>query len=941
MKFKFYILIVLFLFVFPICVNAEHVEHTYCFTAADGVTEAHVVNFDDSVNTEVAIDKININNVKNGHLTYPNGISNEDKVKYNFSATRIPGSCWIGTDNKGVTTVYSCPKDSTITYEKITEKYLNFDDSDSIFKNISFSFKNGKFNVVIKDKFNDKLYFRYLANKNQLNDDELNVNKITTGILTRQDDGTYKINNVNGNTSIYIEFYEKSSESCKGAYIGYLTITTPSAYDHEVPNPALSDPEAYGCDLVKNYKPDGMSLETDINTFNEFKKSYISECYSGYDKIKYGLIASLKENIETKLENLQNMFSSYSSTNSNGDRDCDNLYNGGSKIVYSSTGRYWGMVCTESYTAKGDTAKLVKAGEGFSYQSNFNVTRTCNISQISKPTKPQQCTTTITPHCSWTNRNGTTGTGTHAGPNNDFDQCVVGCDNGKYTQECINSCYVKVYGDSRDLSGLDGLSYYNKDSNISFMSSYNSPVFTSPNTSTGCTTEAGNTDAKELCWNGTCTCFSTWCGNHSGSCYFTVTKTPDGCADDPNAVYNAALTASVNELNAYKTIQTSNIDVGEYEYKITDSYLKKGNGSSYVFKVNSSTNPKLNVNGTQSVVSSTSATTSVGNSGAGTNGIGNATYNSTQTNKVDIVVNLPVSYVNRKTAEVVYKNTTATSGKYYVINLNGGFIEKSGFNKNNYFDLGGRKYYTSVLSRNLNVVFDADDKAKLLKNGDYNIKVSSSGVGRGDFSSNIQCYYGVSTEYICDPNVEICPCDPDVEICDGGIQYIYRTIDLTNMFPNRNPRWNWTGTINRNGESNEAALTSNESLYGSSQTVDPEKLIQDIQTKGESIYDVSRDSSEIDYEFVLTKENIRNIRNYNKNIRDYNSDGSKNYLDYNMSCYSGNGRERCYSKFMDNVDANTGSESNKDFITYTNYRTKTMRKKIIGCNNAISGNSCD
>ncbi len=31
------------------------------------------------------------------------------------------------------------------------------------------------------------------------------------------------------------------------------------------------------------------------------------------------------------------------------------------------------------------------------------------------------------------------------GPNEDFDQCVKQCDNGKYTQKCIDSCYSKVY----------------------------------------------------------------------------------------------------------------------------------------------------------------------------------------------------------------------------------------------------------------------------------------------------------------------------------------------------------------------------------------------------------------------------------------------------------------------------------------------------------------
>ena len=125
--------------------------------------------------------------------------------------------------------------------------------------------------------------------------------------------------------------------------------------------------------------------------------------------------------------------------------------------------------------------------------------------------------------------------------------------------------------------------------------------------------------------------------------------------------------------------------------------------------------------------------------------------------------------------------------------------------------------------------------------------------------------------------------------------------------------------------------------------VDPETLIKTIESKGESIYDVSNNSSEIDYEFVLTKENIRNIRSYNKHVRDYNGDGEKNYLDYNMSCYKNSrGQEVCTSKFLDNINGNSGSEENSNFITYSvGGYGMTERKSIAGCNNAINGTECD
>lgn len=49
------------------------------------------------------------------------------------------------------------------------------------------------------------------------------------------------------------------------------------------------------------------------------------------------------------------------------------------------------------------------------------------------------------------------------GPSEDFDACVNTCDNGKYTQACINSCYDKVYGN-----------YKTSNTNILYSSSNNS-----------------------------------------------------------------------------------------------------------------------------------------------------------------------------------------------------------------------------------------------------------------------------------------------------------------------------------------------------------------------------------------------------------------------------------------------------------------------------------
>lgn len=48
-----------------------------------------------------------------------------------------------------------------------------------------------------------------------------------------------------------------------------------------------------------------------------------------------------------------------------------------------------------------------------------------------------------------------------SGPSEDFDSCVASCDGGKYTQECIDTCYEEVYTEENTIEVLP-VNYYNK-----------------------------------------------------------------------------------------------------------------------------------------------------------------------------------------------------------------------------------------------------------------------------------------------------------------------------------------------------------------------------------------------------------------------------------------------------------------------------------------------
>ena len=860
-------------------------------------------------------------------------------------------------------TIILCPENgSDYTYSKIQEAYIK--DGGNITDNISFNlnYSTGKFTVKIKDVFNDKIYVRYqndvkLVNGNNDKDGHkvYEFGTISRGeTLQKGSDGYYQITGVDSQKQVYLEFYVKdNSSACKGTFIGYIGFFTPSTSDYTLDNPAISNPNAYGCTAVKNYVPTGMTNQDDLNKLNDMKKSYIYECYNP-SKMSYGYIgpngSTLKNTITKKYNNLQSMFNSYTTSQTLTTNVCTDTYHQGPKITSTYYGSYWSMVCTESYEATGSEAKLVRAGNGFSYQANYVVSRQCSITQINKPTKAPQCNYSIGHTCSWPTRSGTD-TGNDGGPNGSFDACIMQCDNGKYSQECINSCYKSVYNKERKLSINNSI--LKKEGRIEFTGLESSESITSAN-GDECTTDHGR-PGHEINYssNGVSdtACFSdNYCATHGGECTFNVYKGPDGCSDNPDDEYNSALNASENELRMLQAQQQEELKAGNYTYQITDSYLKTDMNQPSVYTVSSENNPMVSVNKIETTANSNYQQQSLGNSGGR-----DVSYYATVTRTANITTNLPLSYVSKNGGNAIYKTNESDKQIFTVNHQNNRIDSKSSFNLADYYhETNERKYYTSIYSGNKNVVQTDDGSAIMLVsrnnanvNVDYNILVTSKDVGAGEFGSDIKCYYGVYNDfYVCDdddcppptctdpPCPTITPTPPtdctgdncDKPLDQSGIQYIYRDIDLTDVFPNeRNPRWNWT--------SGAASVSSKNQLK---YDIDPIKLTKEIESKGESIYDVQKDASEVDYEFVLTKENLKNIRAYNKRVRDYNGDGANNHLDFNMSCYTNSqGKNVCSSRFLDNIDGNSGSESSSNFITYSvsNF-TIDARKNLIGCNNS-------
>lgn len=757
----------------------------------------------------------------------------------------------------------------------------------------------------------------------------------------------------------YLIFYlANTTDSCYNSRLGYIMGAVPST----VPNPMYNDSI---CTNFRSKYADG-SIERII----------VSACDA--EKIQSSERGTIKKTIEAKIKEVENLRSkittNVSPTNNfacffeNISKEMNTQNGFSSKTDFldiAGTGTYWKALCTETISIEYDDPKAVKAGAGFSYNAKLVVNRTCTPVKIKEPKYLPNCNYSVECWGGPANHTGQSG----AGPNEDFDNCINTCDGGTYTQNCINSCYSKIYKNSttaslfsnnNKLSGVKSLTLDKINSKVIRLTttSQNSGLIGTTNNgetrlpiSSGCIVSGNGNDngCNVFCENGFCytehgiqfvyldSCNAN--GQTAGTrCYEVYTNWPCG---DGNNYKNDILASEEEYQNVVAAIQefnSSTIDNEKYQIIIDEDYNKQTNGN-YLSKTtvfsNKAGDNKLYVNNKPTVKST-------------------PVYQSTTNIADPNVGNLDSSFINEHVSKKIYSYQISRTveigiGASYVSRTNGNDVKYDTPKEILNYWSAGNKYFTRLDTRYINNYKNwpyynsanandsTSDYTKNIHTRFYNIGSWNQWGTEGN-GVNVDCIYG--TDY----GITRPQCDKDELDCDGaGIRYIFRPINLTDMFPNnRSPRFNWTGTINKsNNTSTGAALTAEKSLY--SDAVDPETLIKTIESKGETIYNVSSDASEIDYEFVLTKENIRNIRKYNKKVKDYNNDGNNNYLDFNMSCYTNaRGQEICTSKFLDNIDGSSGTETNNSFITYSvNGYGINERKSIAGCNNAKNGTECD
>ena len=106
--------------------------------------------------------------------------------------------------------------------------------------------------------------------------------------------------------------------------------------------------------------------------------------------------------------------------------------------------------CEEAVEVKYGTPIASKAGLCFEYKVQVTSRVSCVMTDApDPPVKPNVCTPG--PVCTGTNSNGNHYVVTEGGPNEEFDSCILNCDDGMYTPKCSQKCYNEVYKNSIEL----------------------------------------------------------------------------------------------------------------------------------------------------------------------------------------------------------------------------------------------------------------------------------------------------------------------------------------------------------------------------------------------------------------------------------------------------------------------------------------------------------
>ncbi len=510
-----------------------------------------------------------------------------------------------------------------------------------------------------------------------------------------------------------------------------------------------------------------------------------------------------------------------------------------------------------------------------------------------------------------------------AGPSQEFDSCIEKCDGGKYTQSCSKKCYNEVYagknGSSKlaisyDTAKVQGLSFSLKsclnEANKNELKKSVCYCLNNTNNENGCYYYDGNTvkwKSRNHNWNTTaglgrwyiianrqqgynlsglsngtyvadesgfyrhningelCTDICNWRSDSCGSSQYLNQGTISTDLKANEKVYEAARTECAAGVTC--SSRTADITISiNYDTKEDSGNIKK---TTIKFPYTSNNKDSIEKDSISS---------------KGENNEGKDTF----TNKYSTLLDrdgcytsadeknwylaewsFPGTYIHNKTGEISFKVPGDTSGWYYedkkfCMPLNALSVNSKWWE---WYKIANANFADSCYTKDqIEAELATNDNTS---NG-YNIKATATNFGYFGWNFNIGCFYGLrnevcniddeSTKKCCTTDDLTCtnpPCDKTTKGLDN---YVVRTVDRANLFPNRtvssvvseNTRpigFNWTS---------DAKILE---LKNPNYHVDPVALIQEIEGTADQLHSVD---SYLDYQFYLTPTTLRKIRQYNK-----------------------------------------------------------------------------
>ena len=634
------------------------------------------------------------------------------------------------------------------------------------------------------------------------------------------------------------------------------------------------------------------------------------------------------------------------------------------------------VTCEEAVTVKYGPPVAIRAGACFEYKIKVESRVTCYMSQGPKKPKAASKVCTPTPYCK-----GHGAIYNQGGPSEDFDACINDCDGGKYTDKCNNKCYNEIYGqgDNNLLSSptiekeaKKNSKKNNNKKNNNKKSTVIENTFSDLTASKWKEISLQGNKAKNSKYNGyyyqksngtmvwkpyntkgRWYYFHKWGFNHpyprieagiprSKYCTDTCWWSSSTCSSTKYINYGLAEYDKAENIKKYNRAVAlceaqTKCTTATAEYTINASYEKPNSETTTIetwidFPRTSLGKDKLSTCSEENRVN-----TKAGNIKSTINDYAGCYSQTCDSNNYYMTEwTFPDSWINKKTHEISYETHTYTDGwrqkpNRFCIPLDAGSVNER----------WSRWYYRHVekVPEGYYCSEGSGDESDLMqKVNKTNIKGNTTHFGYYKWNIDFSCFYAVDNYH-----VETSKEDNKGEICTPTTNPDYRIRTVTNneLFPSstgtstaagqtqgREPGYNWTA---------DSALTEN--VIIPEYVSDPVKVKEYIQKEGNSIYN---SDGYVDYEFILTPNDLRRIKEYNKKLSSFDTFcGSLEDRTTSLAKDNSTGITSYRSNlFRSGIDSNTYAECQsvaKNFIT----PRKQIQSGYLFCNNNDTSGGCN